>query len=74
VSSPGKADSGGPRWTKDKAGATAAAVGVGYAALVIFGELIRPFAYAYTVSALLALGFAWIAYRVMLRIMRRLPS
>ena len=61
------------RWTKDRAGATVAAWGAGYVGLAICHEQIRSFEYAYTASVVVGLVTALIAYRVMMRIMRRLP-
>jgi hypothetical protein len=61
------------RWTKDRAGATAAAGGVGYLGLVVCHEQIRSFHYAYTASMVFGLVAAHLAYLGMMRIMRRLP-
>lgn len=52
----------------------AAAWGAGYISFTIIHEQIRSFAYAATASAAVALGVGWVGYRVMMRIMRRLPS
>jgi hypothetical protein len=60
-------------WTKDRAGAAAAAWGVGYVGLGVCHEQIRSLRYAYTVSAVVAVVVGFVAYLVMMRIMRRLP-
>lgn len=60
-------------WTKDRAGAMAAAYGAGYAGLSICHEQMRSFEYAYTASAVFGCVTGFVAYRVMMRIMRRLP-
>jgi hypothetical protein len=58
---------------KDRAGAAAAAWGVGFFGLTICHEQIRSFRYAYTMSAAVGVVMGLVTYRVMMRIMRRLP-
>lgn len=62
-------------WTKDEAGATAAACGVYAEALAIISETARNLHsnYANTIGAVGAAALAVLAYRLMLRLMRRLP-
>jgi hypothetical protein len=59
------------RWTKDRAGSMAAAYAADVIGWEVCHELVRPFAYASTVSVVFGVGL--VAYRVMMRIMRRLP-
>jgi hypothetical protein len=65
------------RWTKDKAGAYAAAAGVYVPAMGVIAKLASHSHlhsdYPHTTGAIGAVALAGLAYWLMLRLMRRLP-
>jgi len=69
------ADASKPRWTKDTAGATAAAWSAWYVSEGIISEVAKNHHsnYPHTIGAVGGTIFAGLAYLIMIRVMRRLP-
>ena len=64
----------GSRLTKDSAGALAAAFGAGFVAVTGFHPFVESWDYGWTASMPVGWVAGAVAYRIMLRAMRKLPS